>query len=249
MAKSILHTLHDGSYLSVISAKELTSIPVWKGNRTIDMNHVANIKATIGPSIHKLDYGYRIVKCEELDAMGNRIEQRYIIDGQHRHRVISDYFQTNLCEPDFNVVVIETKVNNEREIIQCFKDLNNQQPIQWKTDPNMVVNEYINALTTEFNMKSKETLIRGKATTRPYLSVDKLRVALLDRPNLNESPEYIQQFIKRVRKWNQSAVETAEIDALYATKKGQSDIIAKASSHGFMLAVDPKMPWIVSCLI
>jgi hypothetical protein len=243
--QTVLHSLHDGSQLKVISAKELISIPIWQGNRTIDLSHVAKIKSTIGLAIHKLDYGYRIVRCDEQDAAGKPIEQRYVIDGQHRHRVIIDYFQTNLCENDFNVVVIETKVSSEAEIITHFKELNNQQPIQWKTDPNMLVNEYIKALEIEFNRKTKEVLIRPKATTRPYLSVEKLREELLmNHDRLKELPEQIKSFVTRVRHWNTAQVESAELVALHATKKGLAEIIEKAASHQFMLAVNPKLTWI-----
>jgi hypothetical protein len=39
----LLHTYHDGSRLYKMSALSLTKIPIWKGNRNIDLHHVSNI--------------------------------------------------------------------------------------------------------------------------------------------------------------------------------------------------------------
>ena len=52
----MLHTLHDGSILRVMGAKDLIRVPVWHGNRIIDNAHVQKIKDGLGPKIQKLDY-------------------------------------------------------------------------------------------------------------------------------------------------------------------------------------------------
>jgi len=242
-----IHTLHDGSIVRIIGAKDLINIPVWHGNRIIDSNHVQRIKCSIGANIQKLDFGYRIVTYNEKDAGGNTVETSYIIDGQHRHKVLSDHFQTTLCEPDFPVVILEKRVICESEIITYFKELNNQMPILWKTDPNMVANEYIKALSLVFNCK-KDLMIRPKATTRPYLSSEKLRDGLVAHAELlKESPEEIKAFIGRVLQYNLKAIEQAGLNIVHG-KKGQADIIQKAANFKFMLAVDPKLPWIGECL-
>ena len=45
---SILHTFVDGSHLVQISAKELISIEVWKGQRILDHTHANKIKDAVG---------------------------------------------------------------------------------------------------------------------------------------------------------------------------------------------------------
>ena len=244
----MLHTLHDGSALKVINAKELVRIPVWHGNRIIDISHVQKIKKGINGNVQKLDNGYRIVTYKEKDAGGNYIQNSCIIDGQHRHRVLSDHFQESLCEPDFPIVVLEKHVDCEAEIITCFKELNNQMPILWKSDPNMVANEYIKELSLVFNSK-RDSLIRSKPTTRPYLSAERLREGLvLFSEQLKDAPADIKMFVERVIKYNEKQLNLAEMNALHS-KKGLAEILGKAFTHKFMLAVDPKLPWIRECLI
>ena len=241
----MLHTLYDGTIVRTLTAKELIAIPIWHGNRILNSSHVEKIKFTLQGNIKKLDHGYRIVSLKEEDAGGNMIQASYIIDGQHRHRVLSDYFQDNLCEPDFLVVVYETHLSCESEIISCFKELNNQMPILWKTDPNMLANEYIQQLLVAFHTK----LIRPKATTRPYLSVEKLREGLLlFKEQLKETPHEIRAFVERVKRYNEKEVSMSETKALFALKKGEAELLEKASKLQFMLAIDPKLPWLKECL-
>jgi hypothetical protein len=40
----MLHTFSDGSILQKVKAKELVGIPVWRGNRFIDLSHAKKIK-------------------------------------------------------------------------------------------------------------------------------------------------------------------------------------------------------------
>ena len=196
-------------------------------------------------NIQNLDFGFRIVSYDEIDAGGNTIRHSCVVDGQHRHRVLYDHFHENFCEPDFPVIVLEKSVKNEAEIIVYFKELNNQLPIQWKSDPQMVANEYIKALSAAFNGK-KEQMIRSKTTTRPYLSVDRLREKLV-LSDLKESPEEIEAFVGRVVAWNQHEINEWAIKALQ-TKKVMADMMKKAADKKFMLALDPGMAWIGECL-
>jgi len=242
----MLHTLHDGSILRKIGAKELIKIPIWHGNRIIDNTHVQKIKEGIKGNIHKLDNGYHIITQSEIDAGGNQIQSSYIIDGQHRHRVIYEYFQENLCEPDFQLIIVEKHVKCEGEIISYFKEINNQMPILWKSDPTMLANEYINELCKAFN--KKEILIRHKTTKRPYLSVDQLRSEfILNKDLMKDSPEDIQAFVNKVIGHNNRALDQADLEMIHM-KKADADIIKKAVAHNFMLAVNPKIPWIKGCL-
>ena len=159
---NILHTLSDGTLLKKISAKELIKINVWKGNRIIDINHVKNIKEKIGNKIEILDNGYKIVKIIEKDAGNNDIEVSYLVDGQHRQQVLKEYYKNEPdLKDDFEVLIMEKYIETETEIIEYFKALNNAKPIVW-TDTNLIINDYITALITEFNKVKNNEMIRKK---------------------------------------------------------------------------------------
>ena len=243
-----LHTLHDGSAVRLIQAKELIRIPIWKGNRIIDQTHVDTIKASI-KDIKSLDFGFRVVSLAVEDARGNQVRELFIIDGQHRHRVLTDYFTETMFAEDFPIVIIEKKVADESEIITYFKKLNTQMAIPWKSDPNLIANQYLQALEGEFNKGKSQAkkLIRAGATKRPYLSSDKLREVLLDlckRDVLNDG-DAVKEFVVRVVEWNAAAVAGADMAALEAKK--DAELIQRAAGLTVMLAVDLKLGWIAEC--
>lgn len=242
----MLHTLHDGSHVRLMNARELVAIPVWNGNRTIDHKHVETIKESLYDIKH-LDFGFRIVTYVEEDAGGNRVKVSKIIDGQHRHKVLTDYFQDNFCAEDFKILVLEKSIGSESEIISDFRRLNTQLPIAWKSDPVMVANEYIKALEGKFNKKEK--FIRSGATKRPYLSTDKIRKRFLEifkRGAASESPQTIKAFVEKVEVWNDKQIKASEFILLQDRK--DKDIIQKAADKKFMLAVNVKLSWISDCL-
>jgi len=241
----MLHRLHDGSILKVISAKELVAIPIWNGNRIINQAHVDTLKASVKDNIKSLDFGFRIVTYTVEDPNGLLVKESKIIDGQHRHKVLTDYFQGYFPE-DFQVVVLEKEVISESEKITYFKQLNTQLPIAWKSDPAMVTNEYIKALESKFNTK-KESMIRDKSTKRPYLSVEKVReefLKIFKNGVASESAEDIKAFVDRVVALNDRLIQGADMAILQGGKKETMDIIQKAVAKKFMLAVDPKLKWI-----
>jgi hypothetical protein len=240
-----LHTFSDGSTLRVISSYELIRIPIWKGNRVIDTQHVETIKRAIGDKIRTLDSGYRIVIYKTVDAAGRPTKESAIVDGQHRARVLRDFYESSLCEPPFPVVVTEKEVGSEIEVIAHFNAINNTKPIQY-TDTNLIINRYIEELETAFNTRrgAANKLIRPKATTRPFLCVERIReVFQAHSMQLRDSVEDVQRFVAAVKEWNAKKVASAEIDMLSA-KRAQADYIQRAAGVGFMLALDPALPWI-----
>lgn len=236
-----LHTLNDGSKVRLIQAKELIQIPIWNGNRIKSGEHVEKIKKGVS-DIKTLDFGFRLVSRTIEDADGKRLRETVVVDGQHRHQVLSDHFKENLCSPDFPIVIVEKEVYDESDIISYFNTINTQNPISW-TDPTLVVNKYIEALLNEF--KTKDRLIRDGATKRPYLSVEKLRVELCKR--VGGARGTVKDFILRVTQYNTEAVKNAELSGLYA-KKGDVEILEKAKNLKFMLAVDVKLSWVSECV-
>ena len=87
----LLHTFHDRSVLRRISARDLIKIPIWKGNRTIEVAHAEEIFCAIGGNVRCLDSSiFRIVKYMEMNASGALQEQKYIIDGQLQEKEALD---------------------------------------------------------------------------------------------------------------------------------------------------------------
>ena len=137
----LLHTYNDGSYLYKMSARSLSKIPTWKGNRNIILEHIHNIKQAIGNNITLLDSGYKIIQYSETDNTGTIIKSSYIIDGQHRKTILAEYFESNKNATDFIVTVTELHVDSEDDAIEYFNKINNVKPIQYEEDTNMIINK------------------------------------------------------------------------------------------------------------
>jgi hypothetical protein len=245
ITKQMYHVFHDGSVLKKISVRELMGIPVWRGNRHIDMEHVKNIQKEIGENIICLDSTiFRIVTYKD-----GEVQQRYLIDGQHRQYVIKSVFESCNFIEDFDMIVVEKDVEDETEAIDYFNQLNNVKP-QFEYDSKLVVNKYIMALEKKFNTNKKNLLIRpeGKTTKRPFLSSTALRLALeTNARSLKGSKEIINEFVERVAEWNTKKIAELELQSLYSNQKDKS-IIEATLEKKFALAFDVKLPWITECI-
>lgn len=238
----MLYRFSDGSVLDKIKAKEIVGIPVWKGNRFIDITHAHKIKEAIGSKIENLDSSiFRIVTYKDGD-----ITQRYLVDGQHRQYVIKSYYEDNvLFALNFDVLIIEKSVDCEADAIEYFNALNNAKP-QQDNDPRLLANKYIVALE-----KFYKKLIRpeGVSTKRPFLSSNLLRKVLEDNgPMLKQSNAHIEMFIQKVEKWNKKKIEEYSLGLMYTTVKDET-IIKNSIAKGFILAFDAQLPWIKLCLV
>ena len=233
----MLHTFSDKSILKRISAKTIVGIPVWKGNRHIDNNHANQIKNDIGDDIQKLDKTvFHIVIYNEDNK-----QQKYLVDGQHRKSVIQSYFEENFCIPDFDVLIIEKIVEDESEAIQYFNTINNV---------NHIVNKYIKVLEDKFNKDKKNLLIKplDKTTKRPFLSSTLLRKILEEHGSLlKHSKEFMKNFVTKVETWNKKKIEEYTLGSVFVATKERS-ILESSLEKKFVLAFDPKLPWIKECL-
>ena len=234
----MLHTFSDKSILQKISAEALILIPVWKGNRFIDLNHANKIKESINGNIESLDSTiFRVVKYKDGDS-----DQRFIVDGQHRQYVIKKYYEEFQVLPlNFQVLIIEKTVDSEAEAIEYFNIVNNSKP-QQDSDPKLLANKYILALETHY-----KKLIRpeGKTTKRPFLSSDTLRKVLEEHGSiLKQSDESVKKFIQKVDEWNKKKMKEYETDHKEKSKK----LIESCLEKQFVLAFDSMLPWIKECL-
>lgn len=221
----MLHKYSDGSILRIMDASTLIHIPIWKGQRNIDPEHVKNIKEST--KAYFLDSGYKIIRYEE-----DNIEKSYLIDGQHRLSVIIDYFKNNTIDEyfenpikDFKVTVTEIKVNNEVDAIDYFNKINNVKPIQYKEDPNLIVNKYIQGFNKKFPGMCK--------IKRPYLSTDKLREALTRRIDSLKKVS-VDDFVKECEIQNRKMIEYIK------TIKKDENVIKRMIDLDFALAWDLK---------
>lgn len=221
-----------GIRYSLVSARALADLPVWKGQRLVDEDHVRIIYESLSGNIRKLSLTpYVVANIVDSEGAGHRC----VVDGQHRSHVLRMYFR-NIHAEDFMVLVGESTVYSEEDAIQLFKDLNRTKSISWKQDPVLTANTYIEALTAVFNTDKKKLLIRPGKTTKPYMSVDKLRDALIS---------------KRVYDWKQTPSEFVE----YAKVKNEEQILyleftavctstqQRALDNKFALGLDDKFSW------
>jgi len=225
----LLYTYSDSSKLYKMSALTLCRIPIWKGNRIIDLEHVKNIKESINSN-------------DEVDESDKPIRKTYLIDGQHRISVVSNYFENINDAKDFEMTVTKIRVDSEIEAIEYFNKINNVKPIQFKEDPNLIVNKYLLRLIASFPVKSK--LFRNGATKRPYLSVDKFSDALLKRVD-NLKKISIEKFIKECKTTNTKIIQELEIRSL---NENELKIILKILELDFGLAWDDKFKWLDTIL-
>jgi hypothetical protein len=240
--KTKLITFHDGAVLRRMYASEITAIPIWKGNRILDTAHVEKLKRDIGENIQSLDSDmFRVILIDESDAGGNLISMRYIVDGQHRLKVLQDYFAEHPTASDFHILCTEKRVSSEMEIIDYFNKLNNSKPIQY-TDYNLVVNMYIYEFEKEFNRRGKGGCVcikAGERTMRPYITTYNLREIITNEiDSLPKTQSGIVYFVKKVREWNDSLCDSEEISELDA------GLYLKCKKIRFMLGFDRKMRWI-----
>jgi hypothetical protein len=240
----LLHTYSDSSKLYRMSARALLCIPIWKGNRIIDLDHVKNIKESINYKAYFLDSGYKTIQYDEIDENNKPIKKTYLIDGQHRISVVADYFENVQDAKDFLVTVTENRVDSEADAIEYFNKINNVKPIQFKEDPNLIVNKYLQRLLTSYPVKSK--LFRTGATKRPYVSVDKFREALIKKVD-NLKKISIEKFIKECKTTNTKIIQELEIRSLNEKEK-ELKIIIKILELEFALAWDDKFKWLDTIL-
>ena len=242
----MLHTYNNGAVLRLMSAKELITIPIWKGNRILDQEHANTIKKGIHTkNINCLDSGYSIIKYNELTADNRQITVSYLIDGQHRASVIRDFYNDTVCEPDFQVTVTERTVESESDAIEQFNMINNVKRQYWKTDINLIINKYIQLLEKQFNVKGKTLLFRQGATNRPYLSSDKVRETLMKvRYSLKQSDDHIVEFVRKCVKKNIDLINQFQLELTGISTVKDRNLKERAVSVEFALAYDINIQWI-----
>jgi len=210
-----MFSFNDGSILQKYPARYLLALEIWNGNRLRDENHISRINNSLD-SVKDLDKSPYTLAIINVDGQ----QRKYIIDGQHRITVLKRYFEA-LDVPDFEVLIIEKQFNDEYEIIEYFKKLNQTKSILWREDPVMIANQYVELICREFNKDPKKLLIKPGKTNKPYLSSDRLREALIQR-HVVEWKTTPQEFVIRCREINDTQLE--ELDTSINTNKRAKEL-------------------------
>jgi hypothetical protein len=112
----------------------------------------------------------------------------------------------------------------------------------------MLANKYILALEAHYK-KGKLIRPEGKATKRPFLSNDLLRGVLEENAVLlRQGAEFVGRFIKKVDEWNKKKLGEYEnfCGFIHAKEMG---VLDSCIEKKFVLAFDPKLPWVKECLL
>jgi hypothetical protein len=196
-------------------ASRLATIPIWKGNRNIDQDHVARIVESL-VSIQELDgTPFRLVNTIEDGVICTTI-----LDGQHRSVIVKKYLE-NPYAKDFPVLVIEKDCENEAEIIEYFEKVNRMKPMHYREDPVLAANKYIIPFLKEFNKDPKKPVIRQGKVNRPYLSVDRLREILIEKHVVDWRTTPLE-FVARCREINDQYLRT--LDTTISVNKRAVDL-------------------------
>ena len=233
-----MFTYADGSILRTMNMKAFLEIPVWKGNRHIDMDRVELLTKEINGQVQYLDSGYHIIIQEE-DLDGRPLHQAYLINGQHRREVLRRYYSSGLCLPDFPMTYTEMVVETESEAISYFNKINNMKPFHVDEDSRCVANRFVAALEKGF----AKGLLRSKTTRRPYLSAETLREEL-EKYSKRLQTIPVDTFVKKVHEYNTKRLCEMELE------KALGKIIPETyKEKQFTLAENLKWISIVLCTI
>ncbi len=208
MPKQLLASLSDGSKLLWISAKELSQIPIWHGNRIIDDEHVKKLQESVGHPRQFDSKPFHIVYTNQESEEGTVEEACCIVDGQHRAQVLKAYFaaQDPFEDNDFQLLAIEKYCLTESEVIKYFQILNTTKAIEWKGDPKLIANQYVDALCNVFNTKKHKRIRNGK-TRKPYISIETLRNQIMARRVGLCSQETPEAYADRIFKDHQTLLD------------------------------------------
>ena len=194
-------------------------------------------------NIKLLDSGYKIIRYMEEDEDEKSISKYYLIDGQHRVSIVSEYFRNDANATDFMVTVTEIYVESEIDAIQYFNQINNVKPIQFEEDANMILNRYLDKLIKAFPIKMN---FFRSSTRRPYLSIDKFREIL--QKKVNELRKIsVDKFIERCKEVNDNIIVELREKAKNESDK-EIKMMRKMIEMNFGLAWDDRYRWLDNIL-
>ncbi len=234
----ILFTFHDGSKMYSVSARWLSSIEVWEGNRVLDPDHVTAIRTTTAKA-EDIQGPFAVVEYKED---GTEKPIRRLIDGQHRQTVLREHFVTEPAA-DFPVLVRRYWIADHDAAVRLFEQINRVKSIEYKTSPVARLHAFVDALRKEFVSEAKKAtsvvLIRN-GCNRPYLSIENLSAAI-KHYKLHERADITSaDMLERAHKMNsQYAADPTRIPGRFT-----HSMLERATELGFYLGLDPSCTWL-----
>jgi hypothetical protein len=240
IAATHLFAFADGkSHLYSVSARWITTLPVWEGNRVLDESHVAALRASItDPTQVQGPFGV----LEYTDDTSTL--QRRIIDGQHRQAVLAAYFSENPTASDFPVLTRRyTGVTDHAAAIQIFQQINHAKPMVYKGSATEHLHEIVTALRRAFLVDRRGGALQmiRHGCNRPALSVENLDTAIKlyrihERTDL--TPADIVAHAQKMNEW--FAEDHARIPVTVS-----SSMLERATEYRFFLGLDPRCSWLM----
>ena len=242
---TLLFTFTDDSSLYQISARSLSTIPVWEGNRTLDEEHVEELTRSI-KNPHDIQGPFTVVEYPDDEGK----PQLKIIDGQHRREVLVRHFAspppgTETPPPsEFTVLVRLHKITDHAAAIALFQAINNAKPMVYKGSPTERLHEFSEALRRhcvfDKGRSGLVALIRPSSTQRPFLNIEHLEEAL-KRYKIHERIDLTPQgLIDHAMGMNEFYASDPEAIPGRFTHAS----LTKAAELGFYLGLDPTCAWL-----
>ena len=230
----------DGSRLIESTATWLVKQTVWEANRTLDLNHVTDLEATIQNKT-EIQGPFTVISYPD-ETTGQPMLR--IVDGQHRQEVLRRYFAADPTTTDFSILVRHYQIASHDDAVRIFAQINHAKPMVYRGSVTERLHAIVTALKREFIADGPHgrlvSLVRP-ACNRPFLNTEHLEAAL----NLYEvheredlTPADVVNHARLMNGWY--AADHNRVGAKYT-----QGILDNAVRYKFYLGLDPKCQWLI----
>lgn len=228
----LIHIFYRNGNVSIgtISCTDLINIPCWAYNRRLDTKRVLDIEK----SIRQSKFVYGTLSICELD------EKYYLIDGQHRQKAIEKLIGKGIKLNECLLYI--HKVNNEDDIYNLFKIVNDTKPLDPKETPSIIISKAVDKLAKDYPKAIKSDTNR---TCYPYILskelYERIKDVVLNSNNTEISTSKIYTAIKKIN-LDYSKMKLKDIPGIKTNlTKAAFD---KVNQSGFYLGLDVNWSWI-----
>ena len=210
-----------------MSMENFVDVPCWAFNRPLDRKRVRELRTEILKT--KCVYGvFIIARCNEED---------YLIDGQHRQQALVESWGKD-CNLDIPILVLIYQVDDEADMIELFKKVNNTKPLDPKETPNSTMMTTVKRLGEDY--KDAIRFDKNK-TVYPYVLAKTLQERLRSINLDDVTSDMLYTAIRKInKKYSNIRIKSIPNVRQRLTKA----TVAKAIRSGFYLGLDEKWSWI-----
>ncbi len=220
--------VYGNSTFGKMTVEEFINVPCWAFNRILDKKRVQELCKGILDS--KCVHGVFTIACHE--------SKNYLIDGQHRQQALIKAVEKDGTCLDFPIMVMIYNVENEAEIVDLFKKVNNTKPLTPKETPDSVVMTTVNRLGKDY----PEAIYFDKnKTVYPYVLAKDLQERIR---NICLDDITSDKLFTAVRKLNTQYAKKSVKSIPNVRNRLTKGAVDKAKKSGFYLGLDEKWSWI-----